>query len=140
MNYTDLIHMIIGHHFRKHKPEWNFFTTYYQSLLDSSSRTFFKILILSFAVQVLFFIPVLYWIFQNYQVLQTLIPKSYDLGVNLEFEKKWIVFLVLTSATVSSLWNAFIWSSFYKFKMAALNVANGPSVSRDEADDLRLVS
>lgn len=134
--------MIIGHHFKKHKPEWNFFTTYYQSLVDNSSRTILKILLASFGVQMLFFIPVLYWIFQNYSVLQTLIPKSYDLGVNLEFEKKWILFLVFASAAVSSIWNAFIWFNFYKFKVSAQKISNAnvQSASRDEADDLRLAS
>lgn len=140
MIYTDLIHMIIGHHFRKHKPEWNFFTTYYQRLFDSSSRTVLKILLMSFTVQMLFFIPVLYWIFQNYNVLTTLIPKSYDLTVNLEFEKKWILFLVFASVAVSSVWNAFIWFHFYKFRAMAREMTNGPSESRDEAVDLRLVS
>jgi hypothetical protein len=142
MKYTELIHMIIGHHFRKHKPEWNFFTNYYQSLIDNSTSTIFKLLILSFGVQILFFIPVMYWIFQNYEVLQTLIPKAYDLGVNLEFEKKWIVFLILTSVAVSSAWNAFIWFNFYKFKALAEQQAriNDQTASRDEAADLRLVS
>lgn len=132
--------MIFGHHFRKHKPEWNFFTTYYQSLVDRSTHTIFKLLLLSFAVQIVFFIPVLYWIFQNYQVLQTLIPKSYDLNVNLEFEKKWILFLVFSSVVVSSIWNAFIWYNFYKMKAAAQKIATDSSESPAEAVDLRLVS
>lgn len=133
--------MLIGHHFRKYKPEWNFFANYYHRLLDSSARTVLKILFLSCAVQIVFFIPVLYWIFQNYNVLTTLIPKSYDLGVNLDFEKKWILFLVFTSVAVSSVWNAFIWFNFYKYRAIAKQIANGdPSESRDEAADLRLVS
>ena len=132
--------MIIGHNFKKHKTEWNFFTTYYQSLVDNSSRTIFKILLASFGVQMLFFVPVLYWIFQNYSVLQTLVPKSYDLAVNLEFEKKLIIFLVFASAAVSSIWNAFIWFNFYKFKASAQKISNGQTASRDEADDLRLAS
>ena len=133
--------MIIGHHFKKHKPEWNFFTSQYQQFIDKSSHIVFKIILMSFAVQILFFLPVIYWTFQNYNVLQALIPKSYDLTVNFDFEKKWIVFLVFSSVLISSVWNAFIWYNFYKFKNLSQQIkTNDLSESRDEVDDLRLVS
>ncbi|MFZ3228590.1 MAG: hypothetical protein WA160_00170 [Pseudobdellovibrio sp.] len=140
MNYTEMIHMIIGNHFGKHKPEWNFFTSQYQILLDSSSRALIKIILLSIGIQLLFFIPVLYWIFQNYQILQTLIPHKFDFSDNFEFEKKWIVFLVLSSIVASSVWNAFIWYNFYKFKIMTSRAAIDRAESRGEADDLRLAS
>lgn len=136
-----MIRMIIGNHFGKHKPEWNFFTTQYQRLMDSSSKSLIKIVIVSFAVQFVFFIPVLYWIFQNYQVLQTLIPQSYNLSVNFEFEKKWILFLVISSVIASSVWNAIIWYNFYKFKiMTNLSLLNQQPQSSNEPIELKIAS
>ena len=98
--------MKIGHQFGKRKPRWDFFTGQYHSLVESSSHIIVKLLLASVLMQLVFFVPVFYWIFQNYHIIQTLVPVHFDMAQNLEFEKKWIVFLVVASSLVASCWNA----------------------------------
>ena len=132
--------MKIGHHFGKRKPRWNFFTDKYQNLMDSTSHLIFKLILFSMAMQLIFFLPVLYWIFQNYGIIQTLIPLNFNITENLEFEKKWIVFIILASTVAASFWNAFLWLHIYKqaqLKNIAFNVQTS---SRDEVVDQRLAS
>lgn len=132
--------MKIGHHFGKRKPRWNFFTDQYHSLVDSSSSIIFKIFLISVGVQILFFLPALYWIFQNYSIIQNLLPSSFDMAENLEFEKKWIVFLIFTSAIFASVVNAFLWLYVYQASQSKLSFNRDLAVSRDEADDRHLAS
>ncbi len=132
--------MKIGHHFGKRKPRWNFFTHQYQNLMDSPSHLIFKLILVSVAMQLVFFLPVLYWVFQNYSVIQTLIPLNFNVTENLEFEKKWIVFIILSSTVAASLWNAFLWLHIYKQVQARNIIFNDQTSSRDEAVDQRLAS
>ncbi len=135
-----MIHMKIGHHFGKRKPRWNFFTDQYQNLVDSSSNLIVKLLLSSIVIQLLFFVPVIYWIFQNYNIIQTLVPARFNMSENLDFEKKWIVFLVLSSAVVASVWNAYLWLYVYKNIMTKQRYTNDLISLPDEADDQRLAS
>ena len=132
--------MKIGHHFGKRKPRWNFFTQQYQNLMDSPSQIIFKLILISVVMQLIFFLPVLYWVFQNYTIIQNLIPLSFNVSENLDFEKKWIVFIVLVSTVAASLWNAFLWLYIYK-KIRTENYSiSDQTLSHDEAVDQRLAS
>ncbi|OFZ31581.1 MAG: hypothetical protein A2622_03085 [Bdellovibrionales bacterium RIFCSPHIGHO2_01_FULL_40_29] len=132
--------MKIGHHFGKRKPRWNFFTDQYQSLVDSSSLIIVKLLLVSLGLQVLFFLPVLYWVFQNYAIIQTHIPAHFNMSENIEFEKKWIVFLILSSTVVATFWNAFLWLYVYKKTQFQSALNRDHALSHGEAVDQRLVS
>ena len=132
--------MKIGHHFGKRKPRWDFFTNQYQTLVDSSSNLVVKLLLASVVMQLLFFVPVFYWIFQNYHIIQTLVPVHFDIAENLEFEKKWIIFLVVTCSLVASCWNAFLWLYVYRAALQSQAAATGLVLLRDEAVDQRLAS
>ena len=132
--------MKIGHQFGKRKPRWDFFTDQYQNLVESSSNIIVKLLLTSVLMQLIFFVPVFYWIFQNYHIIQTLVPVHFDISENLEFEKKWIIFLVIASSLVASCWNAFLWLYVYRNMMQAKVIASGPVLLRDEAVDQRLAS
>ena len=140
MKYTEMILMKIGHHFGKRKPRWNFFTEQYQSLVDSPSTAVFIIFTVSVAAQVMFFLPALYWIFQNYDIIQTHIPITFNMVENIEFEKKWIVFLIFSSALFASVLNAFLWLFVYKKARAENAAIHDLSSSHDEADDQHLAS
>lgn len=132
--------MKLGHHFGKRKPRWNFFTDQYQSLVDSSSFIVLKLLAASFVLQILFFLPTLYWIFQNYDIIQTHLPAHFNMTENIEFEKKWIVFLVLISTAMASLWNAFLWLFVYRFSRERGQFNRDSAGSHDEAADQHLAS
>lgn len=132
--------MKIGHHFGKRKPRWNFFTDHYQSLVDSSSGLVLKIFAASVAVQIVFLLPALYWIFQNYSIIQSLMPVSFNLTENIEFEKKWIVFLALVSTVLSSLVNAYLWLYVYKVNSKSYGIIRDPVGLHAEAADQHLAS
>ena len=132
--------MKIGHHFGKRKPRWNFFTQHYQTLVDSSSTAVFKLFTISVAAQIVFFLPVLYWIFQNYEIIQNHIPISFNMMENIEFEKKWITFLVLVSAIFASGLNAFLWLIVYKTGRTGGTVIHDLSSSHAEVVDQHLAS
>ncbi len=132
--------MKIGHHFGKRKPRWNFFTDQYQTIVDSSFGPLAKVFAASVAAQIIFLLPVLYWIFQNYSIIQTLMPTTFNMNENIEFEKKWILFLVISSAVVTSLLNAFLWLHVYKIN-SEVPVTIPESVGlRDEVADQHLAS
>lgn len=135
-----MIHMKIGHHFGKRKPRWNFFTDQYQSLVDNSSTLIFKVFAVSIFAQIVFLLPALYWIFQNYSIIQTLMPASFNMNENIEFEKKWIVFLALASTFATSLVNAYLWLYVYKINSKSYPVIRDHVVSHDEAVDRHLAS
>ncbi len=132
--------MKIGHHFGKRKPRWNFFTDQYQSLVDSSSGLILKIFAVSVVAQIVFLLPALYWIFQNYSIIQTLMPTSFNLNENIEFEKKWIVFLALVSTVATSLVNAYLWLYVYKMNSKSYGIIRDPVESHAEAVDQHLAS
>lgn len=132
--------MKIGHQFGKRKPRWDFFTDQYQNLVESSSHIIVKLLLASVLMQLIFFVPVFYWIFQNYHIIQTLVPVHFDIAENLEFEKKWIVFLVVASSLVASCWNAYLWLFLYRNITRNQVAATGPVLLHDEAVDQRLAS
>ena len=88
----------------------------------------------------MFFLPVLYWIFQNYEIIQNHIPISFNMSENIEFEKKWITFLVFASAVFASGLNAFLWLFVYKIGRTESTVIHDLSSSRAEADDQHLAS
>ena len=132
--------MKLGHHFGKRKPRWNFFTDHYQNLVGSTSNLIVKLLLASIVIQLAFFLPVLYWVFQNYSIIQSLIPTNFNMAENLEFEKKWIVFLVLSSTVAASVWNAFLWLYVYKNTMLKLNMTSDSVALPVAADDQRLAS
>ena len=92
------VHMLIGNHFGKRKPEWNFFIKSYESFKYGWSLRLMKILTISMLTQVILLSPVIYWIYQNYAVIEKLLPVQYNLQENIQFEKKWIVFLVFGAA------------------------------------------
>ena len=144
--------MQIGHHFGKRKPKWNFFIDRYQSLIDRSYFTIVKYFVASVGLQTLFFVPALYWIFQNYSIIQAHLPMSFEMHENLEFEKKWIVFLVLSSIVFASVLNAYLWLYLYKMASAKnwrnaepvensdISKVNDLNESPDAAGDRRLAS
>ena len=132
--------MKIGHHFGKRKPNWNFFTDQYQSLVDSSSGLVLKIFAASVAVQLVFLLPALYWIFQNYNIIQSLMPISFNLNENIEFEKNWIVFLALVSTVVTSLVNAYLWLYVYKVNSSSHGIIRDHAALHAEAVDQHLAS
>lgn len=140
MDLYRIVTMKIGHHFGKRKPRWDFFTDKYQSLVDSSSNLIVKLLVASIVVQLIFFLPVLYWIFQNYNIIQSLVPVRLNIAENLEFEKKWIIFLVLTSVVMASCWNAFLWIYVYNRALRTAALTNDLTLSHDEVVDQRLAS
>lgn len=132
--------MQIGNHFGKRKPSWNFFTEQYHHLLDSTSNLIVKLLLVSMAVQLLFFAPIVYWIFQNYNLIQTLVPTQFNMQENFDFEKKWIVFLIVTCVAATSLWNAFLWLYVFRKNVSRRPEFNDPSLSPGEPADQRLAS
>lgn len=140
MKCTETEAMKIGHHFGKRKPRWNFFTQHFHTLVDSSSTVVVKLFTISVMAQLVFFLPVLYWIFQNYEIIQNHIPISFNLSENIEFEKKWITFLVLVSAVFASFLNAFLWLIVYKKSRTEGAVIHDLSSSHVAADDQHLAS
>ncbi len=101
--------MLIGNHFGKRKPQWNFFIKSYESFKYSWSLRLVKILSLGLAAQLVFLSPLVYWIYQNYAFIEKFVPTSYKLHENLQFEKKWILFLIVGATLAQGLFNFFLW-------------------------------
>lgn len=106
--------MLIGNHFGKRKPQWNFFIKTYEKFKFSTSAPLARLVIISFFVQTLFYSPVVFWIFQNYSIIEKSLPIHLNLDENIQFEKKWIVFLILGMSLMQSFWNFYIWKTFVK--------------------------
>lgn len=101
--------MFIGRHFGKRKPQWNFFINNYESFKYSSSSELIKLIMIGFIFQAILFAPIVYWIFQNYAIIENYLPQHLNLNENIQFEKKWIVFLIIAMLGTQSIWNFFIW-------------------------------
>lgn len=106
--------MLIGNHFGKRKPQWNFFIKKYERFKFSTSAPLARLVILSFIVQSVLFTPVVFWIYQNYSIIEKILPVSLNLHENIQFEKKWIVFLMIGISLVQSFWNYYIWKTFIR--------------------------
>lgn len=134
--------MLIGHHFGKRKPQWNFFIRSYERFKFSTSAPLARLVILSFIVQTVLFIPVIYWIYQNYAIIENVLPARLNLQENIQFEKKWIVFLILGISMVQSFWNYYIWKIFIRSERypfpETINREN--AASHDEVDYRRRAS
>jgi hypothetical protein len=139
-NRQDL--MLIGHHFGKRKPQWNFFIRSYERFKFSTSAPLARLVIFSFIVQMAFYFPVIYWIYQNYAIIEKVLPAHLNLQENIQFEKKWIVFLMLGMTLIQSFWNFYIWKVFirserYPFPEA---INRESAASPDEVDYQRRAS
>ncbi|MBC7741106.1 MAG: hypothetical protein H7061_02835 [Bdellovibrionaceae bacterium] len=104
--------MLIGNHFGKRKPQWNFFIKKYESFKYSMSLQLVKMVAMGLAVQGVILSPVIYWIYQNYSIIEKNLPAHFNLQDNIQFEKKWIAFLILGSLAAQGTWNFLIWKKF----------------------------
>ncbi len=134
--------MHIGHHFGKRKPQWNFFIRSYENFKFSPAAPLAKLLIVSFLIQLLLFSPVVYWIYQNYAIIEMTLPAHLNFQENIQFEKKWIVFLILGMSLMQTFWNFYIWKNFIKSEnQSSLQPTHSlRSVSPDEVDYQRRAS
>jgi hypothetical protein len=134
--------MLIGNHFGKRKPQWNFFIKSYEDFKYSWSLRLIKLISLGLAAQVVILSPVIYWIYQNYAIIETHVPIRYNLRENIQFEKKWILFLIVGTTITQAVFNFFMWRSFMKNTPAHQQVipTNGKLVLLDEADYQRHAS
>ena len=134
--------MLIGRHFGKRKPQWNFFIKSYERLKFSPTAPLFKLLAVSFVIQSVLFSPVVFWIYQNYSIIENTLPVHLNLQENIQFEKKWIVFLIIGMSLMQTFWNYYIWKNFVQNETQSFkdNVSPLRSVSPDEADYQRRVS
>lgn len=46
--------------------------------------------------------PVIYWLFQNYHLTEVIIQQKLNLKENMQFEKKWMIFLMLSMMIAQS--------------------------------------
>ena len=136
------VRMLIGNHFGKRKPQWNFFIKSYESFKYSSSAQLIKLIGISFIVQTILYSPVVFWIFQNYAIIESRLPTHLNLDENIQFEKKWIVFLILGMSLIQNFWNYYIWKNFIKNERYEFQDPLSPlkSVSPDEVDFQRRAS
>ena len=74
--------MLIGQHFGKRKPQWNFFIKSYESFKYSPSARLAKIMTLSLIVQMILFTPVIFWIYQNYAIIESRLPAHLNFNEN----------------------------------------------------------
>lgn len=134
--------MLIGHHFGKRKPQWNFFIKNYERFKFSTSAPLARLVLISFVVQILLYLPVLYWIYQNYAIIEKILPHHLNLEENIQFEKKWIVFLIFGMSMVQAFWNFYIWKTFIRSEryLFSETINRESSVSHDEADYQRRAS
>jgi hypothetical protein len=128
--------MLIGHHFGKRKPQWNFFIKSYERFKYGDSSKLIKMILTSLAMQFVLILPIIYWIHQNYSIIETRIPVYLDLHENIQFEKKWIIFLILGIFTIQGFWNYYIVKTFLKYQMYQFEqpVSNGKPVLHDVTD------
>jgi len=113
--------MFIGRHFGKRKPQWNFFINNYENFKYSSSSELIKLIVIGFIFQAILFAPIVYWIFQNYAIIENYLPQHLNLNENIQFEKKWIVFLILAMLSTQSIWNFFIWKTVNSQRNTTIN-------------------
>ncbi len=97
---------------------------------------------ISFLVQTLLFAPVIFWIYQNYAIIESRLPAHLNFDENIQFEKKWIVFLILGMSLIQSFWNYYIWKNFIKNERYEFQDPLSPlkSASPDEVDYQRRAS
>jgi hypothetical protein len=128
--------MLIGNHFGKRKPQWNFFIKSYESFKYSSAASLVKLLSLGLIIQTLLFSPIIYWIYQNYAIIESRLPANLNLEENIQFEKKWIIFLFFGMSLLQSFWNYYIWKNLIKNDRNDFQQPLSPlkSVSLDEVD------
>jgi hypothetical protein len=131
--------MFIGRHFGKRKPQWNFFINNYENFKYSSSSELIKLVVIGFIFQAILFAPIVYWIFQNYAIIENYLPQHLNLNENIQFEKKWIVFLILAMLSTQSIWNFFIWKTVNNQRSSRIN-HHEMTVLPDEAVDQRRAS
>lgn len=113
--------MFIGRHFGKRKPQWNFFINNYENFKYSSSSELIKLIAIGFIFQAILFAPIVYWIFQNYAIIENYLPQHLNLNENIQFEKKWIVFLILAMLSTQSIWNFFIWKTVHSQRSSSIS-------------------
>ncbi len=134
--------MLIGQHFGKRKPQWNFFIKSYESFKYSPSARLAKIMTLSLIVQMILFTPVIFWIYQNYAIIESRLPAHLNFNENIQFEKKWIVFLIFGMSLVQGFWNYYIWKTFIKNERYEFQEPTSPlkPVLLDAVEDQRRAS
>lgn len=130
--------MLIGHHFGKRKPQWNFFIKSYERFKYGDSSKLIKMILTSLAMQFVLILPIIYWIHQNYSIIESRIPAYLDLHENIQFEKKWILFLILGIFTIQGFWNYYIVKTFlkYQFYQFDQNLSNGLSSGKPALHDV----
>ncbi len=134
--------MLIGNHFGKRKPQWNFFIKSYESFKYSWSLRLIKLMSLGFLAQVVILSPVIFWIYQNYAIIEKHVPIHFNLRENIQFEKKWILFLIIGTSITQAVFNYFMWRAFIRNGQPNQQsaVASGKLALLDEADYQRHAS
>lgn len=102
----------------------------------------YRIITFSLMVQFVLFIPIVYWIFQNYSIIEIALPENLNLVENIHYEKKWILFLILSMGVVQAVWNMYIWKQFLKNQLQqnTSKIKIDRSALPDEADYPRRAS
>lgn len=141
--------MRIGHHFGKRKHMWDYLNRRYAFFSEIDFDLNVKLFSISFLIQCFFMAPVVYWLFQNYALAETIIRHKINLHDNIQFEKKWIIFLMLSMMIMQSFGLIFLLKrmvlNFYFDQEAESLNENLPKnaltlVSPDEAADQRRAS
>ena len=110
---------------------------------SSPSYNLYRLISFCLLTQFVLFIPIVYWIFQNYSIIEKALPANLNLVENIHYEKSWIVFLIVSMGVVQAGWNMYIWKLFLKNqlqqnKMPQIKIDR--SASPDEADYPRRAS
>lgn len=94
--------MRIGQHFGKRKHMWDYLNSRYVYFSEIDFDLNVRLFSYSFLLQCLFMSPVVYWLFQNYSLAETIIQHKLSLKENMQFEKKWMVFLLISMTLTQS--------------------------------------
>ncbi len=99
--------MLIGQHFGKRKPRWNFFNSTLIFLLSHQNFRI-KITLITAVIQMVLLSPIVYWSLQNYIFIEKNIPYQYRIHSYIESEKNWIILLYILSIICTAVLNYYI--------------------------------
>ena len=99
--------MLIGQHFGKRKPRWNFFNDQLKSIIHRHNLRI-KITLFAALIQALILSPIIYWSLQNYIFITKNIPYHYRIHSYIESEKNWIIILYIVCLILSTIFNYYI--------------------------------
>ncbi len=132
--------MLIGNHFGKRKPQWNFFIKKYETFKYGVSLQLIKMMSVGLLIQTVLMAPVVYWIYQNYSIIEQNLPPQYHLQENIQFEKKWIAFLILGSVIAQSSWNYLIWRNFVNSKPFSIQNSSTSAMESPQLSSVKSAS